>query len=104
MTCIIARELKNEDRVAIGLNAEMFLLASFLAQKLYVPNLRIRHGLHYSKGELNPAAWTPNNLSREFKNFDYYEQHEAIVDMVGDEPFCTVFFVIVQKLKLKTFN
>jgi len=91
LTCIIARELKNDDKIAIGLNAEMFLLAAFMAQKFYSQQLQIRHGLNYKTGELNPAAWTINTSSKEFSNFNYYEQHEEILNI--NNGFCNVFFI-----------
>ena len=86
LACIVARELKNDDHVAIGLNAELMLAAAYLSQKLYSPLLKIRHGLRVERGiELNPAAWTSNTKSRSHKFVEYNESHDSILSISNSE-------------------
>jgi glutaconate CoA-transferase subunit B len=95
MACIIARELKNNDKVAIGLYGEFMLAAAFLAQKLYSPKLKIRHGLNIKKGiELNPAAWTLNTNTKADKLAEYKDKHDSILTIIDKQKrFCDTFFV-----------
>jgi len=95
LACIVARELKNDDSVAFGLNAEFTLASAFLAQKLYAPFLKIRHGLNVNQNiELSPAAWTPNIKSRSHNFVEYTESHDSILSMSNPEnAFCDTFFV-----------
>ncbi len=95
MACVIARQLKNDDKVAIGLYGEFMLAAAFLAQKLYSPKLKIRHGLKVNKGiELNPAAWTLNVNTKADKLAEYEDKHDSILNITNKkESFCDVFFV-----------
>ena len=95
--CIIARELKDDDLVAFGLNAELGLSAAFLAQKLYAPNLRIRHGIRYERGiELNSAAWTSNVKSIAHELVEYNEPCDSIMNVSNPKNpnnICDTFFV-----------
>ena len=95
MACVIARQLKNDDKIAIGLYGEFMLAAAFLAQKLYSPKLKIRHGLNVNKGiELNPAAWTSNTKTKAYKLAEYEDKHDSILTIANkDKSFCDVFFV-----------
>lgn len=95
MACVIARQLKNDDKVAIGLYGEFMLAAAFLAQKLYSPKLKIRHGLNVNKGiELNPAAWTLNVNTKADELAEYEDKHDSILTIANKEKsFCDVFFV-----------
>jgi glutaconate CoA-transferase subunit B len=95
MACIIARELKDNDKVAIGLYGEFMLAAAFMAQKLYSPKLKIRHGLNVQRGvELNPAAWTLNTTSKAHKLAQYRDRHDSILTMANQKRrFCDTFFV-----------
>lgn len=95
MACIIARELKNDDKVAIGLYGEFMLAAAFLAQKLYSPRLKIRHGLNVGDGiELNPAAWTLNANTISHKLAKYEEKHSDLLSIANPkESFCDTFFL-----------
>ena len=97
LACIVARELKDDDLVAFGLNAEIVLAAAFLAQKLYSPNLRIRHGLHFERGvELNPSAWTLDKKTKSHEIVEYNESHDLILNMASPENtniLCNTFFV-----------
>ena len=95
MACVIARQLKNDDKVAIGLYGEFMLAAAFLAQKLYSPELKIRHGLNVNKGiELNPAAWTLNVNTKADKLAEYEDKHNSILTIADIvKSFCDVFFV-----------
>lgn len=95
MACIIARELKNSDKVAIGLYGEFMLAAAFLAQKLYAPKLKIRHGLNVKNGiELNPAAWTLNTNTKAHKLAEYEDKHDSILTIINPKnKFCDTFFV-----------
>jgi len=95
MACVIARQLKNDDKVAIGLYGEFMLAAAFLAQKIYSPKLKIRHGLNINKGiELNPAAWTLNVNTKADKLAEYEDKHDSILTISNKEKsFCDVFFV-----------
>ncbi|MBW2974253.1 hypothetical protein KY366_00915 [Candidatus Woesearchaeota archaeon] len=97
MACIIARELKDDDIVAIGLHAELMLAAAMLAQKIYSPNLRIRHGLRVERGvELNPAAWTLNTDTKAHKLVEYHEEHDSILTIANSNNpnlICNTFFI-----------
>ncbi len=95
MACIMARELKNDDKVAIGLYGEFMLAAAFLAQKLYSPKLKIRHGLDVKKGiELNPAAWTLNRDTKAHEFAEYEGKHDSILSITDPKKrFCDTFFV-----------
>ncbi len=96
LACVVARELKNDDKIAFGLHAELMLAASFLSQKLYSPKLKIRHGLNYLNGELNPAAWTSNVDSRSHEIVDYNEKHDSILSIASpnnENRLCDTFFV-----------
>ncbi|MBL7054298.1 hypothetical protein ISS05_00905 [Candidatus Woesearchaeota archaeon] len=95
MACIIARELKNNDKVAIGLYGEFMLAAAFLAQKVYAPELKIRHGLDVKKNiELNPAAWTLNTDTKASGLAEYEDRHDSILTIINlKESFCDTFFV-----------
>jgi len=95
MACVIARELKNNDKVAIGLYGEFMLAAAFLAQKFYAPKLKIRHGLNINKEiELNPAAWTINTKSIAYKLSEYEDKHDSMLTIIDKEKrFCDTFFV-----------
>ncbi|MBN2421678.1 hypothetical protein JXB41_00500 [Candidatus Woesearchaeota archaeon] len=97
MACIIARELENDDILAIGLNAEMMLAAGFVAQKLYAPRLVINAGNRRveNKVELTPPAWC--NIKNTISPFlvEKFTQHEEILTVGNQsaEEFCNVFFV-----------
>jgi glutaconate CoA-transferase, subunit B len=97
LACIIARELKDDDRVAFGLNAELMLAASYLAQKVYSPLLKIRHGLNVNRGtELNPSAWTGNTKSISHQLIEYTEEHESILSMANTtnaNKLCDTFLI-----------
>ena len=95
MACVIARELKNNDKVAIGLYGEFMLAAAFLAQKFYAPNLKIRHGLNINKGiELNPAAWASNVNTKADKSAEYKDKHNSLLTIIDRKKrFCDTFFV-----------
>lgn len=95
MACIIARELKDEDKVAIGLYGEFMLASAFMAQKLYSPKLTIRHGLDVNRSiELNPAAWTLNTESNSHNIAQYEDKHDSILSIVDKEKsFCDTFFI-----------
>jgi glutaconate CoA-transferase subunit B len=97
MVCVIARELENNDTVAYGLNAELMLAAALLSQKLYAPNLRIRHGLRNERSiELNPPAWTDKTNSIAHKIVEYFETHDEILTTASpnnSNRLCDVFFV-----------
>lgn len=96
LACIVARELKNDDLVAVGLNAELMLASAFLAQRLYSLRLRIRHGLNFRIGvELNPAAWTSNTNTISHKLVEYNESHDSLLSVVneGTKKLCDTFFV-----------
>ena len=97
LACVVARELKDDDSAAIGLNAELMLAASLLSQKLYSPSLRIRHGVGYDRGfELNPAAWTSNTKSRSHRIVEYAEAHDRILGVAGPSKagmLCDTFFI-----------
>jgi len=97
LACIVARELKNDDSVAFGLNAEFSLAAAYLAQKLYAPLLKIRHGLNVNRGiELNPAAWTSNTKSKAHNFVEYTESHDSILSISNPEnvnALCDTFFI-----------
>lgn len=95
MACVIARELKSNDKVAIGLYGEFMLAAAFLAQKLYFPKLKIRHGLSVKNGaELNPAAWTVNRNTKAHKFAKYEDKHDSILTITNHKKrFCDTFFV-----------
>lgn len=97
LACAIARELRDEDVVAFGLHAEVGLAAALLAQRLYAPNLIIRHGLRHERGvDLGPAAWTGVRDSQAWRQVEYWESHDAILDVAasaGPRQFCNVFFI-----------
>ncbi|HLC60976.1 MAG TPA: CoA-transferase [Candidatus Nanoarchaeia archaeon] len=97
LACVIARELKNDDTVAFGLHAEFTLAAAFLAQKLYSPKLKIRHGLSVNNVvELNPAAWTSNVDSKSHLLVQYNEKHDSILSIANpneQNKLCDTFFV-----------
>ncbi len=97
LACVIARELEDNDTVAFGLHAEFSLAASFLAQKLYSPNLKIRHGLNANNGvELNPAAWTSNVNSKSQPTPQYIERHDSILSIANpnnSNKLCDTFFI-----------
>jgi len=97
LTCVVARELRDGEVVAFGLNAELLLAAALLAQRLHAPNLRIRHGLRIERGhELSPSAWTEERASRSHEVIEYLEAHDAILDVANRSSpmrFCDVFFV-----------
>src|SRR3989338_4840009 len=97
LACVIARELKDDDNVAFGLHAEFTLAAAFLAQKLYSPGLKIRHGLNVNnKVELNPAAWTSNVKSKAHELVEHTETHDTILSISNSDSsqrFCDTFFV-----------
>lgn len=95
MACLIARELKDDDKVAIGLYGEFMLAAGFLSQKFYSPGLKIRHGLSVKKGvELNPAAWTLNKDTKTPELAEYIDRHDSILTIIDNKKsFCDTFFV-----------
>jgi glutaconate CoA-transferase subunit B len=97
IACVVARELEDGEVVAFGLHAELMLAAALLAQRLHAPNLVIRHGLRVERGaSLGPAAWTDDRDSRSHDQIEYWESHDAILDVANpDSPmrFCDVFFV-----------
>jgi len=97
LACILARELKNDDSVAFGLHAEFTLAAAYLAQKVYSPLLKIRHGLNVKREiELNPAAWTPNTNSKSYKLVENTEKHDSILsisDKKKTNSLCDTFFI-----------
>ena len=97
LACVVARELKNDDSVAVGLNAELMLAAAYLSQKLYSPLLKIRHGLNANKGvELNPASWTSNTRSKAHEFIDYVESHDSILSIANQNnsnKICDTFFI-----------
>ncbi|MBD3203506.1 hypothetical protein GF327_04380 [Candidatus Woesearchaeota archaeon] len=97
MACIIARELENEDKLAIGLNAEMMLAAGFISQKLYSPDLKINVGNRRIENdvELTPPAWCDIKYTKSPFIVEKYTPHEEILT-VGNrssQEFCNVFFV-----------
>ena len=79
MACVIARELKNNDKVAIGLYGEFMLAAAFLSQKFYAPKLK-KAKYHYDRAVkisdgLNPGpymAWATTVCVNEgdYKEFE----------------------------------
>ena len=95
MACVIARELKNNDKVAIGLYGEFMLAAAFLAQKFHAKKLKIRHGLNVKRGiELNPAAWSLNTDTKADKLAKYEDKHESILTIINPKKrFCDTFFI-----------
>jgi len=97
LACVVARELRDAEVVAFGLNAELLLAAALLAQRLHAPNLVIRHGLRIERGhELSPSAWTAEPASRSHELIEYLEAHDAILDVANRSSpmrFCDVFFV-----------
>ncbi len=97
LACIVARELKNDDLVAFGLNAELVLAAAYLAQKIYSPNLRIRHGLNFERGtQLSPSAWTEDTKAKSSGIVEYNESHDLILNMASPKNtniLCNTFFV-----------
>jgi glutaconate CoA-transferase subunit B len=97
LACVVARELKDGERVAFGLHAELMLAAALVAQRLHAPNLVIRHGLRAERGaEIGPPAWTDDRRSHAHEGIEYLEEHDAILDVANpDSPmrFCDVFFV-----------
>ena len=97
LACIIARELKDDDIVAFGLNAELMLASAYLAQRIYSPNLRIRHGLNFARDiELNPAAWTSNTETKTYELVEYNETHDKILSIANpnsQNKLCDTFFI-----------
>ncbi|MBW2979855.1 hypothetical protein KY360_00380 [Candidatus Woesearchaeota archaeon] len=97
IACVIARELSNEDTIAIGLHAELMMAAAMLSQKIYSPGLKIRHGLSAERGiELNPAAWTLNTDTKTDKIVEYQEEHDSILTLANPgnpNLMCDTFFV-----------
>ena len=97
MVCIVARELRDDQVVAFGLNADAMLSAAMLAQQLHAPNLRIRHGLRADRGMVfGAAAWTDHRDDDSWRRVEYLESHDAILRAANpDSPmrFCDVFFV-----------
>ncbi|OIP96001.1 hypothetical protein AUK40_05430 [Candidatus Wirthbacteria bacterium CG2_30_54_11] len=95
MTCVIARDLSDSDRVAFGLHAGIGLGAALLAQKLHAPHLQIRHGLHESlKPALSPSAWTAEKRTE--SRVSYFESHDEMLlwgNPTGSQTFSSVFFI-----------
>ena len=97
VVCVVARELADNDVVAFGLHAGTMLAAALTAQQLHAPNLRVRHGLRAERGvPTGAAAWTADTADDSFRNIEYREAHDAILQ-VGNSAsptrFCDVFFV-----------
>lgn len=97
MACIIARELEDDDILAVGLNAEMMLAAGYIAQRLYAPGLVINVGnrSHQHCGELTPPAWCDIKGTKAPFVVSKHTAHEEILT-VGNRSstdFCNVFFV-----------
>ena len=97
MVCAVARELRDGQVVAFGLNADAMLSAAMLAQQLHAPNLQIRHGLRAERGMIfGAAAWTDNLNDDSWRQVEYLENHDSILRTANpDSPmrFCDVFFV-----------
>jgi len=97
LACVLARELRDGEIVAFGLNAEILLAAALMAQRLHAPNLSIRHGLRVERGaEIGPAAWTPERSSRSHELIEYLEAHDAVLDVANRSSpmrFCDVFLI-----------
>ncbi len=97
LACVLARELRDGEIVAFGLHAELMLAAALLAQRLHAPNLVIRHGLRIERGaEIGPPAWTDRRDSRAHETVEYWEAHDAILDVANPrspQRFCDVFLI-----------
>jgi glutaconate CoA-transferase subunit B len=95
MTCVIARDLADDDRVAFGLRAYIGLGAALLAQKLYAPKLQIRHGLYATDHPpLAAAAWSPDDQTSGY--ISYFETHDEMLLWANPESsqsFSNVFFI-----------
>ncbi len=96
MVCAVARELRDGQVVAFGLNADAMLSAAMLAQQLHAPNLQIRHGLRAERGMvLGAAAWTDNRKDDSWRKVEYLETHDGILRTANPKSpmrFCDVFF------------
>jgi len=97
MVCAVARELRDGQVVAFGLNADAMLSAAMLAQQLHAPNLQIRHGLRAERGMIfGAAAWTDNCKDDSWRQVEYLETHDGILRTANPSSpmrFCDVFFV-----------
>ncbi len=97
MVCAVARELRDGQVVAFGLNADSMLSAAMLAQQLHAPDLQIRHGLRAERGMVSgAAAWTHHHKDDSWRQVEYLETHDEILRVANpDSPmrFCDVFFV-----------
>jgi glutaconate CoA-transferase subunit B len=97
MVCVVARELRDDQVVAFGLNADAMLSAAMLAQRLHAPNLCIRHGLRAERGMVfGAAAWTDRRNDESWQQVEYLETHDAILRVANPNSpmrFCDVFFV-----------
>ena len=97
VVCVVARELADDDVVAFGLHAETMLAAALTAQQLHAPNLRVRHGLRAERRvPTGAAAWTADTADDSFRNIEYREAHDAILQVANPASpthFCDVFFV-----------
>ena len=99
MVCAVARELRDGQVVAFGLNADAMLSAAMLAQQLHAPNLQIRHGLRAERGMvLGAAAWTDNRKDDSWRKVEYLETHDGILRTANPKSpmrFCDVFFILI---------
>lgn len=97
MVCAVARELRNGQVVAFGLNADSMLSAAMLAQQLHAPDLQIRHGLRAERGMVfGAAAWTDQRKDDSWRQVEYLETHDEILRTANPNSpmrFCDVFFV-----------
>ena len=97
MVCVVARELRDGQVVAFGLNADAMLSAAMLAQQLHAPDLRIRHGLRAERGMVfGAAAWTDRRDDDSWRRVEYLEAHDAILRTANPGSpmrFCDVFFI-----------
>src|SRR5262249_32867234 len=64
---------------------------------LHAPNLILRHGLRAERRpELGPAAWTESKSGASYPAAEYFEAHDAILDVANPASpmrFCDVFLV-----------
>ncbi|HDS11718.1 MAG TPA: hypothetical protein ENN77_02320, partial [Candidatus Wirthbacteria bacterium] len=97
LLCVLARDLANEDRIAYGLNAALGLGAALLAQKLYAPQLQIRHGLTWAQRiGFDSPAWSENRYHSGWKKVSYWENHDELLlwgNPKGSQNFSNVFFI-----------
>ncbi len=97
MTCVIARDLDNSDRIAYGLHAGIGFGAALIAQSLHAPELQIRHGLQaQQKPLLSPPGWSDDRRHRGFEQVSYFESHDEMLlwgNPEGSQTFSNVFFI-----------